>query len=165
MCKQRPFRSRSKGVTCGLQLKPELAAGNPVLVLQNLGLPIAPKWHYAVAIGYDVERRDIILRSGTTERLVMPLSTFEHTWARSGYWGMVTLSPGRLPGTTTEAVVVDALVAAVGFAIAGVPAVPLLSVMVFVLSLVPVGPPHSHHFGRNGPYQRRNRWDGNPNGP
>jgi len=33
------------------------------------------------------------------------------------------------------------LVAAVGFALAGVPAVPLLSVLVFVLSLVPVGPP------------------------
>jgi hypothetical protein len=89
----------------------ELAAGNPVLVLQNLSLPIAPKWHYAVAIGYDLDRRDIILRSGTTERLVMPMSTFEHTWARSGYWGMVTLAPGRLPATADEAVVVDALVA------------------------------------------------------
>jgi len=89
----------------------ELSAGNPVLVLQNLSLPIAPKWHYAVAIGYDVARRDIILRSGTTERLVMPLSTFEHTWARSGYWGMVTLAPGRLPATADETTVVDALVA------------------------------------------------------
>ncbi|WP_332879353.1 PA2778 family cysteine peptidase [Massilia sp. S19_KUP03_FR1] len=89
----------------------ELAAGNPVLVLQNLSLPIAPKWHYAVAIGYDVDRRDIILRSGTTERLVMPLSTFEHTWARSGYWGMVTLAPGHLPASAEEATVVDALVA------------------------------------------------------
>jgi len=35
----------------------------------------------------------------------------------------------------------QALVAAVGFLIAGVPGVPLLSVLVFVLSLVPVGPP------------------------
>lgn len=89
----------------------ELAAGHPVLVLQNLSLPFAPKWHYAVAIGYDLERRDIILRSGTTERLVMPLSTFEHTWARSAYWGMVTLAPGKLPATAEEATVVDALVA------------------------------------------------------
>ncbi len=89
----------------------ELAAGNPVLVLQNLSLPIAPRWHYAVAVGYDLDRRDIILRSGTTERLVMPLSTFEHTWARSGYWGMVTLAPGRLPATAEQATVVDALVA------------------------------------------------------
>jgi predicted PurR-regulated permease PerM len=35
----------------------------------------------------------------------------------------------------------QALVAALGFTIAGIPAVPLLSVLVFVSSLVPVGPP------------------------
>ncbi|HWJ93426.1 MAG TPA: AI-2E family transporter [Telluria sp.] len=35
----------------------------------------------------------------------------------------------------------QALVAAIGFAIAGVPAVPLLSVLVFVSSVAPVGPP------------------------
>jgi predicted PurR-regulated permease PerM len=35
----------------------------------------------------------------------------------------------------------QALVAALGFAIAGLPAVPLLSVLVFVSSLVPIGPP------------------------
>ncbi|MES2759982.1 MAG: PA2778 family cysteine peptidase [Pseudomonadota bacterium] len=89
----------------------ELAAGNPVLVLQNLSLPIAPVWHYAVAIGYDLDRGDIILRSGTIERLAMPLSTFEHTWARSGYWAMVALAPGRLPATASEAAVLAALVA------------------------------------------------------
>lgn len=35
----------------------------------------------------------------------------------------------------------QAFVAAIGFTIAGVPAVPLLSVMTFLLSLIPVGPP------------------------
>ena len=89
----------------------ELAAGNPVLVLENLSLPIKPMWHYAVVIGYDLDRGDIILRSGLTERMVMPMSTFEHTWGRSGFWGMVTLAPGRLPATATEAVAVDALIA------------------------------------------------------
>ena len=89
----------------------ELAGGRPVLVLQNLSLPFVPMWHYAVAIGYDLDRGDIILRSGLTERLVMPMSTFEHTWARSGYWGMVTLAPGSLPTTASEADVLDAMVA------------------------------------------------------
>jgi tetratricopeptide (TPR) repeat protein len=89
----------------------ELAGGNPVLVLQNLSLPIYPRWHYAVVIGYDLARAEIILRSGTTERMVMAMSTFEHTWARSGYWGMVTLAPGRLPVTTDEATTLEALVA------------------------------------------------------
>ena len=77
----------------------ELDAGHPVLVLQNLSLPIAPKWHYAVAIGYDIGSRELILRSGTTRRMTMPLSTFEHTWSRSGFWGMVALAPGQLPAS------------------------------------------------------------------
>lgn len=89
----------------------EVAAGNPVIVLQNLSLPWFPLWHYAVVIGYDLDRTEIILRSGTTERLVLPLSTFEHTWARGNYWGMVTLPAGRLPATADEAAVVDAAVA------------------------------------------------------
>ena len=89
----------------------ELAGGRPVLVLQNLSLPLVPMWHYAVAIGYDLDRGDIILRSGTTERMVMRMSTFEHTWARSGYWGMLTLAPGSLPTTASEAAVLEAMVA------------------------------------------------------
>lgn len=89
----------------------EVAAGNPVIVLQNLSLPWFPLWHYAVVVGYDLDHTEIILRSGTTERLVLPLSTFEHTWARGEYWGMVTLPPGHLPATADEAAVVDAAVA------------------------------------------------------
>lgn len=81
----------------------EVAAGNPVIVLQNLSLAFAPVWHYAVVIGYDREREEIILRSGTTRRLAMTLSTFERTWARSRHWAMVVLQPDRLAGTAAEA--------------------------------------------------------------
>jgi hypothetical protein len=31
----------------------EVAAGHPVIVLQNLGLSWYPVWHYAVVVGYD----------------------------------------------------------------------------------------------------------------
>src|SRR5919198_4728293 len=31
----------------------EVAAGNPVIVLQNLGSSDRPRWHYAVVVGYD----------------------------------------------------------------------------------------------------------------
>lgn len=75
----------------------ELAAGNPVVVFQNLALDWWPQWHFAVAIGYDLDRRVLILHSGTTERLVTPLDAFERTWARSGHWGLLTLPPDRLP--------------------------------------------------------------------
>jgi tetratricopeptide (TPR) repeat protein len=89
----------------------ELDAGHPVLVLQNLSLPIVPKWHYAVVIGYDLDSGEVILRSGTTRRMTMPLSTFEHTWARSGFWGIVALPPGQLPATTELKTLLPALIA------------------------------------------------------
>jgi len=75
----------------------EVAAGRPVVILQNLSLPIAPRWHYAVVIGYDLARGELLLRSGTTERQVMPMTVFERTWARSERWAFVALAPGELP--------------------------------------------------------------------
>jgi hypothetical protein len=41
----------------------ELAAGNPVIVLQNLTLWPFERWHYAVAIGYDYHSGELFLRS------------------------------------------------------------------------------------------------------
>lgn len=89
----------------------EVASGTPVGVLQNLSLPVRPVWHYAVVIGYDLDRAELVLRSGTTERLTMPISTFEHTWKRSGHWAIVALPPERLPRTAEEGAAVPALVA------------------------------------------------------
>ena len=78
----------------------EVAAGNPVIVFQNLAFPIYPVWHYAVVIGYDLERNTIVLHSGRTERMEMSLFTFERTWARAGYWAMVAMQPTSLPAST-----------------------------------------------------------------
>jgi tetratricopeptide (TPR) repeat protein len=80
----------------------EASAGAPVIVFQNLGLGFAPLWHYAVVVGYDLPREEIILRSGTTSREVMALNTFERTWARGDYWAMLALAPERLPATANE---------------------------------------------------------------
>jgi len=87
----------------------EVAAGRPVIVLQNLGLAIAPRWHYAVVVGYDRETADVILRSGPKRREVMAMGTFEHTWARSDYWGMMILPPGALPLSAERPVVENSL--------------------------------------------------------
>ena len=89
----------------------EAAAGTPVIVLQNLAFAFAPLWHYAVVIGYDRAREEIVLRSGETQRLVMTLSNFERTWARGDYWAMVALPPERLPATAREDSYVAAAVA------------------------------------------------------
>ncbi len=75
----------------------EIASGNPVLVLQNLGLDIYPVWHYAIVVGYDLEDETVVLRSGTRKRLVRPFSLFERTWKRAGYWSLAIVSPGQVP--------------------------------------------------------------------
>jgi hypothetical protein len=89
----------------------EIAAGHPVVVLQNLGLAWAPSWHYAVAVGYDVEAATVLLRSGPMKRQEMSLRTFMHTWNRSDRWAFVVTQPDRLPVTADEAETVKALVA------------------------------------------------------
>jgi len=75
----------------------ELAAGQPVLVMQNLGLSWIPRWHYAVAVGYDLDDENVVLRSGTMRRRITGMSTFERTWARSGHWAQVIVPPDRPP--------------------------------------------------------------------
>ncbi len=71
--------------------------GHPVVVLQNLGLSWYPVWHYAVVVGHDLDRREILLRSGVTRRESLSLRTFDLTWARSGRWAMVAFRPGSPP--------------------------------------------------------------------
>jgi tetratricopeptide (TPR) repeat protein len=88
----------------------EVSSGNPVLVLQNLGLSWAPQWHYAVVVGFDLAQEDIILRSGLEPRLHTAMDTFELTWARSRYWGLVVLPPDRLPATAEAARYLQAVV-------------------------------------------------------
>ncbi len=89
-------------VTTLSDLLKELAAGNPVLVFQNLSLDILPQWHFAVAVGYDLDRREVILHSGTLPYHRTRLSTFERTWERGDFWGLVVTSPTRLPETASE---------------------------------------------------------------
>jgi tetratricopeptide (TPR) repeat protein len=81
----------------------EIAAGNPVIVLQNLAFDWYPVWHYAVAIGYDLNEGSVTLRSGQERRSEVPMGTFERTWARGGYWAMLALPPGRMPASVADA--------------------------------------------------------------
>lgn len=75
----------------------ELMAGRPVLVLQNLGTRWLSRWHYAVVVGIDTDRQQVILRSGLNARRSTDIDLFLRTWQRSGYWGFVLLAPGELP--------------------------------------------------------------------
>ena len=81
----------------------EVAAGTPVVVLLNLALKIYPVWHYAVIVGYDLEKREVIVRSGKRERDEWSFGFLEFFWQESGHWSMLALPPGRLPATAREA--------------------------------------------------------------
>jgi len=89
----------------------ELEAGRPVLVLQNLGVAAIPSWHYAVVIGIDAGRGEIVLRSGTDRRRVTRIRTFLHTWRRGDYWGIVVLEPDELPATADRSRYFEAIAA------------------------------------------------------
>ena len=77
----------------------EVSAGNPVVVLENLSLPISPTWRYAVVVGYDLPARAVLLRSGRSFRMKMGLDEFERAWARSGHWALLALPPDQLPAS------------------------------------------------------------------
>jgi len=87
----------------------EIAAGHPVIVLQNLGLSWIPVWHYAVAVGYDTPRDEVMLHSGLDARQRLSMPVFQNTWARAGDWGLLVLPPGELPATATEGRFVEAV--------------------------------------------------------
>lgn len=80
----------------------EVAAGTPVLVLQNLGLSWYPRWHYAVVVGFDLSTGEVVLRSGREARHVVSMRVFERTWERGDFWAMVSMPPDRLPQTAEE---------------------------------------------------------------
>lgn len=89
----------------------ELAAGTPVVVLQNYGVGPFKRWHYATIVGYDASVGDLTLRSGQWRRWWMPLALFEFTWRDSGYWAMVALPPDRIPATADPTRYLQAIVA------------------------------------------------------
>ena len=81
----------------------EVAAGTPVVALLNLsGTTLWPLWHYAVVVGYDLGREEIIVRSGPNPRRVTGLGFFEFLWKDGGYWAMAAVPPNRVPATAEE---------------------------------------------------------------
>lgn len=89
----------------------EIAAGNPVTVLENYRYGLGPVWHYAVVIGYDFDTGRIIRRSGTKSYESLPFAAFEYLWKADGNWAMIALPPNRLPATVDHDLFVDAVVA------------------------------------------------------
>ncbi|MDZ4084921.1 MAG: PA2778 family cysteine peptidase [Bdellovibrionales bacterium] len=80
----------------------EVAAGNPVIVFENLALSWLPQWHYALVYGYDLDREEVIMHSGPEKAKRWDLRKFERSWKLADYWGLVVLPPHRLSATAGE---------------------------------------------------------------
>lgn len=107
----------------------EVAAGNPVIVLQDTGVGFITNWHYAVVVGFDYPAGELYLRSGETRRLAIPFTVFEYTWKRGNYWAMVALPPGRIAASAGEA---DYLAAISAMELVGEPAASVLAYTAFL---------------------------------
>jgi tetratricopeptide (TPR) repeat protein len=86
----------------------EVTEDNPVLILQNLGLDWAPRWHFSIAIGFDLDRDIIILRSGYEPYREVNVELFLKTWDRAQRWAVVVLLPNQLPATADAKRFLDA---------------------------------------------------------
>lgn len=75
----------------------EIAAGRPVLVLQNLGIENTPIWHYAVITGYEQKQNRLRFNSGKRDGLWLHAPEFLRTWNWASRWAIVTLEPGDYP--------------------------------------------------------------------
>lgn len=80
----------------------ELAAGHPVLILQNLGVASEPMWNCSVAIGFDRAARELTLHAGDQPSKRMGMRLFERLWADTDEWGLVVLRAGELPATAAK---------------------------------------------------------------
>lgn len=83
-------------------LMSELAAGNPVIVFENLSVSWLPQWHYAVVFGYDLKSQTVLMHSGPEANKRWDLRKFERSWELGEYWGLVVLPPGKLAASASE---------------------------------------------------------------
>lgn len=93
----------------------EVSAGHPVIIFENLGLSWAPNWHYALIIGYDLKKEEVIMHSGHDPFYHWDMKKFERSWMLADYWGLVVLPPGELAVSAGE---IAHLTAAVGLEMA-----------------------------------------------
>jgi len=91
-------------------LRRELAAGHPVIVLQNLALPWFPRWHYAVVVGEEPAAARVLLHTGDEPWAALSWRTFDRLHARSGRWAFVVTGPAVLPASAQEPAALRAVI-------------------------------------------------------
>ena len=88
----------------------EVSVGHPVIILQNKSIKSFPVWHYALVIGYDLNKNTIEMHTGLDKNYEVSMSTFERTWNRAGNWALVILPSDQLPNDRNQKNILQAAV-------------------------------------------------------
>jgi len=85
----------------------QVAAGNPVLVMQDR-LFAGPGSQFAILVGYDQRERTLLLRSGNSRRWSTRFASFDDAWAGAGRWAVLIQPASQLPAQPVESTWVQA---------------------------------------------------------
>lgn len=75
----------------------QVAAGNPVLLRYTEGSMLWSEPRYALLVGYDRFKQQVLLRAGMSRRLPMAFDGFASAWKSAGSWAVLVQGPGQLP--------------------------------------------------------------------
>lgn len=79
----------------------EVASGHPVILLQDVG-EWATQWHYAVLVGYNLDRQELVLRSGNHRHMLLSFHDLERTWRPGNHWALLAIRPEDIPVSAKE---------------------------------------------------------------
>src|SRR5262249_19775734 len=91
--RRRGFQARSFAGTLD-QAKDELRQDRPLIVFQDLGVPLYPVPHFAVLVGYDDRAGAVVLHSGTTAYRVVSYPDFGRRGRAPRAWTPLITPPG-----------------------------------------------------------------------
>ena len=80
----------------------QVAAGYPVMLRFSDGT-LWSEPRYAMLVGYNRDKRTVLLRAGMERRRLMDFNTFESAWKDAGGWAVLILSPTQLPVNVDKA--------------------------------------------------------------
>ena len=92
--RRRGFHARSFQGTLP-RAKDELRRGHPLIVFQDLGVPLYPVPHFAVLLGYSDRARVVVLHSGLTAFRIVSYADFERSWGQRRAWGLLITPQGE----------------------------------------------------------------------
>ena len=80
----------------------QVAAGYPVMLRFSDGT-LWSEPRYAMLVGYNRDKRTVLLRAGMERRRLMDFNTFESAWKDAGGWAVLILSPTQVPANVDKA--------------------------------------------------------------